>query len=146
MKKIRLIDGCFPGNPSSIAGDNVWRGPQHFEWCRDDPCDSFTTFYTNWVLTEATQHNSPVKIAWLLEPPSIQEWPYSWVSKAASMFNAILLMINGCLMLVVIVWNSPLTVEAGSIGIYGGCTKRPKTFAWSWVIRKIAKVTNSGTK
>ena len=68
----------------------MWRGPEHFEWCREDPCDSYTTFYTNWVITEATNHNSPVKIAWLLEPPSIQEWPYSWVSKAAYWFNAIL--------------------------------------------------------
>ncbi len=87
-KKIRLVDACFPGNPSSIAGDNVWRGPEHFEWCREE-CDSLATWYTNWMLKQAT-FASPMNIAWLLEPPSVQDWPYKWATDNWKMFNVVL--------------------------------------------------------
>ena len=91
MKKIRLIDACFPTNPSSIAGDNVWRGPEHFEWCREGG-NSLTTFYTNWMVKEAwvTYSSHPLKVVWLLEPPSIHDWPYEYVAKRRNDFEAIL--------------------------------------------------------
>ncbi|KKK48230.1 hypothetical protein LCGC14_3147220, partial [marine sediment metagenome] len=88
VKKIRLIDGCFPGNPSSIAGDNVWRGPQHFEWCREE-CDSVSTWYTNWMI-DKSPYFMQQRIAWLLEPPSIQKWPYDAVINYRKEWDAIM--------------------------------------------------------
>ena len=89
MKKIRLIDGCFPGNPSSIAGDNVWRGPQHFEWDRGSG-ESLYTWFTNWTLRDVTHGHLRPRIAWLLEPPSINFWPYVVASEDRNKFDAIM--------------------------------------------------------
>ncbi len=88
MKKIRLIDACFPGNPSSIAGDNVWRGPEHFEWCRKW-CDSLYTWFTNWTVDQVANY-FPKKVAWLIEPPSIETWPYRYIPTHRFYFDAIL--------------------------------------------------------
>ncbi len=89
MKKIRLIDSCFPQTTASIAGDNHWRGPEHFEWCREE-CDSLTTFWTNWTISEAVNQPHPYQVAWLLEPPSVQDWPYFYVVPNREHFRAIL--------------------------------------------------------
>ncbi len=89
MKKIRLIDGCFPGNHSSIAGDNVWRGPQHFEWDRGSG-ESLYTWFTNWTLRDVTHGHLRPRIAWLLEPPSINFWPYVVASEDRNKFDAIM--------------------------------------------------------
>ncbi len=89
MKKIRLIDACFPGNPSSIAGDNVWRGPEHFEWCREE-CDSIYTWFTSWTIDKAGDPKYPRKVAWLLEPPSVESWPYRYIPTHRFYFDAIL--------------------------------------------------------
>jgi hypothetical protein len=90
MKKIRLIDSCFPQTTASIAGDNDWRGPTHFEWCRiGEKCDSVATWYTNWTLKESTRLH-PFNVAWLFEPPAIQSWPYDGIAKNRKLFKAIL--------------------------------------------------------
>ena len=90
MKKIRLIDACFPQTSSSIAGDNSERHPSNFEWCRTDPCDSLNTFYTNWTLKDALTDNKPSRVAWLLEPPALWTWPYEFVAKNRKAFMSIL--------------------------------------------------------
>jgi hypothetical protein len=89
MKKIRLIDSCFPQTTASIAGDNDWRGPQHFEWCREG-CDSLATWYTNWMVHEALNDDRIESVAWLLEPPSLKDWPYRCVADYPNYFKAIL--------------------------------------------------------
>lgn len=94
MKKIRLIDACFPGNPSSIAGDNVWRGPTHFEWCREE-CDSLSTWFTNWTVLSRKTLFYPNRVAWLLEPPWSTEsidkkWPYQAAADYRNQFAAII--------------------------------------------------------
>ena len=89
MNKIRLIDGCFPGNPSSIAGDNVWRGPQHFEWDRVGG-ESLYTWFTNWTLMNVAHGKYPKRVAWLLEPPSLQNWPYQMAKDYRNEYDAIM--------------------------------------------------------
>lgn len=93
MNKIRLIDACFPGNPSSISEDNAWRGPERFEWCRyemgKNPCDSLYTWLTSWTVREAAIRGSE-RIAWLLEPPSLEEWPYRYIAFNRQDFRAIM--------------------------------------------------------
>ncbi len=89
MKKIRLIDACFPGNPSSIAGDNVWRGPEHFEWSLAG-ADSVYTWFTNWTLMNVAHGKYPKRVVWLLEPPSIQDWPYDAVITYRKEWDAIM--------------------------------------------------------
>lgn len=90
MKKIRIVDACFPQTNSSIAGDNSERHPSNFEWCRTDPCESLNTFYTNFTLREALKDNRPSRIAWLLEPPAMWQWPYDLVASNRRQFKAIL--------------------------------------------------------
>jgi len=88
-KRIRLIDGCFPGNPSSIAGDNVWRGPEHFEWDRVGG-ESLYTWFTNWTLMNVAHGKYPKRVAWLLEPPSLQNWPYQTATDYRNEYQAIM--------------------------------------------------------
>ncbi len=90
-KGVRLYDACFPQNNSATcAEDNAERHPSHFQWCRDDDCDSLYTWFTNWTLRDPRLHGYPASVAWLLEPPSIEEWPYKWVIKNRRLFDAVL--------------------------------------------------------
>ena len=89
MKKIRIIDACFPqGNSGACSEDNNMRKPQHFEWCREN-CDSLYTWFTNWTIRNPDVGKYPARVAWLLEPPSIQDWPYRWILKNRNLFDAI---------------------------------------------------------
>jgi len=89
MKKIRIIDACFPGGGSAACSeDNAHRTPTHFEWCREE-CDSLYTWFTNWTIRDPRAMNYPARVAWLLEPPSIQNWPYKWILGNRDKFDAI---------------------------------------------------------
>ncbi len=74
----------------------MWRGPEHFEWCRDDIeigeewCEGLYTWLTNWMVRGGGPHVFPKAVAWLLEPPSLQEWPYEFVAKYPKKFDAIM--------------------------------------------------------
>ncbi|RLC88768.1 MAG: hypothetical protein DRJ03_01585 [Chloroflexi bacterium] len=87
--RVRLIDACFPGQPSSAGGENAGRHPQRFKWCRDNSCNSIYTWYTNWTLHQAHTDFHPRKVAWLWEPPSLQTWPYQYVASRRNLFDAI---------------------------------------------------------
>ena len=49
-----------------------------------------TTFYTNWTIEKAYYVFDPIKVAWLLEPPSIQDWPYNWIAANPGLFDYVL--------------------------------------------------------
>jgi len=89
-EKIRLIHACFPQtNSAACSEDNAERKPQHFEWCRES-CDSLYTWFTNWTLRTPDIGKYPARVAWLLEPPSIQDWPYKWTLRNREKFDAIM--------------------------------------------------------
>ena len=88
--QVRIIDACFAGVASSIAGDNVDLPPKEFDWYRGDEQVSKHTWYTSWTLLDALDDPNPRKVAWLLEPPSIHDWPYEFVRGKGGLFEVIL--------------------------------------------------------
>lgn len=88
--QVRIIDACFAGASSSIAGDNALLPPKNFDWYRGDEQVSEHTWYTSWTLLDALKDPSPKKVAWLIEPPSIHDWPYEFVRDKGWIFEAIL--------------------------------------------------------
>ncbi len=90
MNKIRIHDSCFPQNNSAACSeDNAHRTPTYFEWCREK-CDSLYTWFTNWTIRDPKVIGYPARVAWLLEPPSIENWPYKWILRNRNIFDAIL--------------------------------------------------------
>ena len=90
MNKIRLHDGCFDHEKSAtLSGDNSGRGPQFIEWCREEPCESLFTWYTDTNLHKAAFDFAPERIAWLIEPPSLSDTHYKYAYKHRQGFRAI---------------------------------------------------------
>lgn len=90
MKQIRLVDGSFSGNRSAtLAGDNKGLGPKHFEWVRNDD-QAGVTFFTDICLHHALEDKSPVKVAWLIEPPEISKSHYEFIIKHGGVFDYVL--------------------------------------------------------
>jgi hypothetical protein len=88
--KINLVDACFHQSASSIAGDNSDLPPERFDWYRGPDQVSKHKFFTSWTLKEAVKDPHPNKIAWLLEPPAIQTWPYDFIYEHHDKFEAVL--------------------------------------------------------
>lgn len=77
MKKIRLNDGCFKEEYSAtFGGENTGEGPTFVDWCREEPCESLFTWYTDTNLWRAIKDFAPERIAWLIEPPGISDTHY----------------------------------------------------------------------
>jgi len=90
MNKIRLHDGCFPYEYSAtLAGDNSGEGPSFVDWCREDPCGSLFTWYTDMSLHKAEKDFAPERIAWLIEPGAISPTHYKEAYKNRKQFRKI---------------------------------------------------------
>lgn len=90
MNKVRLRDGCFPrGFSATLAGDNSGEGPTFVDWCREGPCDSLFTWYTDTTLYEAGNDFAAERIAWLIEPPGISDTHYKYAFGNRKQFRAI---------------------------------------------------------
>lgn len=91
MKQYILADGSFLGSPSATSFDRI---PKHFEWVRNTwhtPIVSEgSEFFTDICLTDALASKAPKKIAWLLEPPSINSRSYTFVQDHWEVFDHVL--------------------------------------------------------
>ena len=90
MNKVRLNDGCFKDEYSAtLSGENTGEGPTFINWCREDPCGSLFTWYTDTNLHKADLDFAPERIAWLIEPPGISDTHYKNAYKFRSQFRKI---------------------------------------------------------
>lgn len=84
-----LFDGCFGHQFSAtLGGDNTHIPPTHFTWQRD-AYGVYSTFYTDMCLDKARKAPS-LKVAWLIEPPSIQDGHYKKAVEMEEVFDYIL--------------------------------------------------------
>ena len=90
MNKVRLRDGCFDSEYSAtLSGDNSGLGPTFVDWCREGPCDSLFTWYTDTNLHRAKTDFQAAPIAWLIEPPGISDTHYKYAFGNREQFRAI---------------------------------------------------------
>ncbi len=84
-----LFDGCFGHQASATwGGDNSQLAPAHFSWLRDR-YGEYSTFYTDMHLELAI--GAPgMKIAWLIEPPSLSDTHYRKAEAMKDVFDYIL--------------------------------------------------------
>jgi hypothetical protein len=77
MSSPGLFDGSFAHAMSATyGGDNLGKGPKHFTWQRGQE-GQYVTFYTDMCLDMVKDHKGPgLKVAWLLEPPSLSDMHY----------------------------------------------------------------------
>ena len=84
-----LFDGCFGHALSATyGGDNVNLPPVHFTWQRN-VYGAYSTFYTDMCLDKARKAPG-LKVAWLIEPPSIQDGHYKKAVEMEDVFDYIL--------------------------------------------------------
>lgn len=90
MQTIRLYDGCFPNeNSATLAGDCSGESPLNVEWCREDPCGSLYTWYTDTNLHRALKDSVPARIAWLIEPAALSLDHYKFAYQHRKLFKTI---------------------------------------------------------
>lgn len=93
MITVNLRDGCFPDQYSAtLAGDAAGERPTLLEWRRIAPgegADS-TVVFTDFCLSEAATSPARRKVAWLIEPPSINPVSYQTVYEMRHHFDAVL--------------------------------------------------------
>lgn len=89
MLNVGLFDGCFGHQRSAtLGGDNSHYAPAHFRWTRDEH-GAYSTFYTDMHLHKA--HGAlGLKVAWLIEPPSLSDTHYRQAVELEDMFDYIL--------------------------------------------------------
>lgn len=93
IPSILLRDGCFPEQLSAtLAGQTYQEAPKLLRWERIGPGQGVgqTVVYTDMCLTEAILDHAARKIAWLIEPPSINPKSYAFVAKNRQHFDEVL--------------------------------------------------------
>lgn len=90
MNKVRLKDGCFKEEYSAtFGGENAGEGPTFVDWCREEPCESLFTWYTDTNLWRAAKDFAPERIAWLIEPRAISDTHYRVAYRNRKLFRKI---------------------------------------------------------
>ena len=92
MITVNLRDGCFPGQHSAtLAGDAANERPRLMQWRRIAPGAGAgeTVVFTDFCLTEAPTSPAARKIAWLIEPPSINPVSYQTLRELRGSFDAV---------------------------------------------------------
>lgn len=90
MITLRLRDSCFPFAASASASDDTLEmRPRLLQWDRNAP-PTVPTVYTDHHLEAALYEHAPIKIAWLIEPPSINPHSYAFVREHRSAFDHVL--------------------------------------------------------
>lgn len=84
-----LFDGSFSqAQSATLGGDNCQERPKRGEWQRG-VCGAYSTFYTDQCLQQARDAWG-VKVAWLLEPPSLSDTHYRVAVEMENVFDYIL--------------------------------------------------------
>jgi len=84
--EVGLFDSCFRNqNAVGLAGDNLGESPVHIKWVRDEVRP--VTFFTDMDLRKAKEVGSSIKVAWLVEPPSIYRTHYYTAIELHSEFD-----------------------------------------------------------
>lgn len=93
MIAVALRDGSFPGQRSATLADQAAdEGPRLMRWERIGPGEGAgrTVVFTDMCLTEAANSPAARRIAWLLEPPSINPASYAYVLARRHVFDVVL--------------------------------------------------------
>lgn len=91
MLEVKIFDKNFKPNNSSLDI------PKYIKWnfvSEDDINENDVVVYTDQFLHIAKKHNVRRKIAWIIEPPAIHKYPYTYISEHHDEFDYILLFIN----------------------------------------------------
>ena len=90
MVDVGLFDGSFTHQLSStLGGENATESPKHINWCRDRYLP--VTFFTDMCLEYAYKAPSDtIKIAWLIEPPSLSDTHYSKAIEMRGVFDYVM--------------------------------------------------------
>jgi hypothetical protein len=84
MLQIGLRDANF----AHVFSSSGWNVPKYFNWCRTG--QNKICFFTDLCLNDVVNVQSDKKIAWLLEPPTINPTTYDYVQKHLERFDYIL--------------------------------------------------------
>lgn len=87
--KVRLVDHVFSGQSATLS-DEREDGPKWFSWCREDPCGSVHTWFTDNDIGRAEKHNGPRKVGWLIESPAISTKHYRLAMRKINHLDACL--------------------------------------------------------
>lgn len=92
MITVNLRDGCFPLQYSAtLAADAAEERPRLMQWRRIAPGEGAgeTVVFTDFCLEEAPSSPAAEKIAWLIEPPSINPVSYQRLRELRSHFDVV---------------------------------------------------------
>lgn len=92
MITVNLRDGCFPLQYSAtLAGDAANERPRLLTWHRIPPGEGAgeTVVFTDFCLEEAPSSPAAKKIAWLIEPPSINPTSYQTLRRLRDCFDVV---------------------------------------------------------
>lgn len=107
MQTVFLRDGCFPDQRSATLADQAsGEAPQLMRWQRIAPGEGQgqTVVFTDYCLEEAATSPAARKIAWLIEPPSINPASYLSLTHLHSHFDVILTHQRGVCMQYAALW------------------------------------------
>ena len=96
-EKVNLFDSCFSHTKDlwgyvSSNGNNHWGKPKNINYVLKQNSFNNITIFTDHYLGNREfikSIDSPKKVAWICEPPSIHSWAYESISKTHDLFDLI---------------------------------------------------------